>query len=68
MGSVPLLSSDGRIVQILRGKQQIADAFGVSTQTVKRWHREGAPIVLSGTYRAEAWELWCWYRQQKKPR
>lgn len=52
---------------ILTSIKQISREFGVPDSTVRKWEREGAPIIKDGEgshtrYRTEKAELWAWYK------
>ncbi len=51
--------------QFLGGWREIANAFGVTGTQPKLWFDLGAPIVLLKKRPvAEAWELWCWLKEE----
>lgn len=57
-----------RPVDLLKTVEAIAAAFDVGPKTVRRWRKEGAPIVLGekGKYLADKAELWAWYREKRR--
>ncbi|EPR42709.1 hypothetical protein dsx2_2626 [Desulfovibrio sp. X2] len=53
-----------RPIRILVGHSVIGEEFKVGKKTLIAWEDEGAPIVRDerNVARAEAAELWAWYR------
>ena len=50
-----------------QGAEAIARAIGVHRNTILRWKRAGAPIVLIGKkYQCRYDELWEWIRKNEK--
>ncbi len=52
---------------ILTSLKEIAQNFGVKTETVKQWVKEGAPIVVRGSennsrYTTELADLYFWFK------
>ena len=57
--------------RILHTAEDIASAMGVSTERIKEWSLQGAPILVEGEgkrrrYRAEVMELWQWRIENNK--
>ena len=58
-------TNNPRTLKFVRGWREIANTYGTTIPTAKEWYDRGAPIVLLGkTPVAEAWELWCWLREE----
>ena len=56
---------------IITSLKEIAKAFGVQENAVKKWEQKGAPIIKEGDgpaarYKAEKAALWEWYKMYAK--
>lgn len=52
---------------ILTSLKEIAKSFGVKTDTVKQWVKDGAPIIVKGSennsrYTTELADLYFWFK------
>lgn len=56
-----------RTTEIIITFDSFKKAFGAGQKTVKRWEKEGAPIIRSGrgVPMCEKWEMWCWLKKRK---
>ncbi len=50
----------------LKGAREIAKTFGVKVDTVRQWHKSGAPIFFLGKkYQTNYAELWNWLKDRQ---
>lgn len=54
--------------EILAGLKKIGEPFGVGESVVRKWIRDGAPIIRvdERRYAAEKLELWAWVKARGK--
>lgn len=50
----------------MKGAEEIAEVFGVKVDTVRKWQRDGAPIIRIGKkFQASYFDLWMWLKDQQ---
>lgn len=59
-------TAEGRPVRFIGGTWgEIGKTYALSSRAAREWYDKGAPIIMVDNKPvAEAWELWCWLREE----